>query len=369
MNGSETMFYAVMMASWIVIVLAGCCTPFILRKNVAFGVSVPETEYRNPFFVKLRRVYFIPLLVTGLLLGAASLLSGILAGPAVMTIVNLVAIGVYLILMGVLYLICHFRAKAFKAKQNWTLETVTFASLQVADAHRPVSAWWFLTYPVILAATMAVTFYKYPSLPATVPIHFNAAGNADGFAAKSIGVFLSLPAMQLLMGLLFFGMFLAISRAKTQYAGGNAEEGLKRGARFRKIMANFLLGLGAAIELLFAFIQLGMLGIVAPSVLMVLPFVLIVGILVVLALVMLKVGQSGNRLKKSSGEKPQSAVDDDGNWIGGFLYYNKNDPSLFVEKRFGIGYTLNFGNPVSMIVLLLLIVFIVGAALLPLLLK
>jgi len=31
-------------------------------------------------------------------------------------------------------------------------------------------------------------------------------------------------------------------------------------------------------------------------------------------------------------------------WKFGLLYYNPNDSALMVEKRFGIGYTLNFGN-------------------------
>jgi uncharacterized membrane protein len=35
----------------------------------------------------------------------------------------------------------------------------------------------------------------------------------------------------------------------------------------------------------------------------------------------------------------------------GVFYVNPDDPSLFTPKRFGIGYTLNFGNPRSWLVL------------------
>jgi uncharacterized membrane protein len=31
---------------------------------------------------------------------------------------------------------------------------------------------------------------------------------------------------------------------------------------------------------------------------------------------------------------------------------NRADPTLFVEKRMGLGYTLNLGNPVSWLVVL-----------------
>ena len=38
------------------------------------------------------------------------------------------------------------------------------------------------------------------------------------------------------------------------------------------------------------------------------------------------------------------ALDDDKDWIGGLLYFNPRDPALFVEKRFGIAWGLNYGN-------------------------
>ena len=31
-------------------------------------------------------------------------------------------------------------------------------------------------------------------------------------------------------------------------------------------------------------------------------------------------------------------------WKLGLIYYNPEDSALMVEKRFGIGYTVNFGN-------------------------
>jgi uncharacterized membrane protein len=32
-------------------------------------------------------------------------------------------------------------------------------------------------------------------------------------------------------------------------------------------------------------------------------------------------------------------------WKLGMFYFNRADPAVFLEKRFGLGYTLNFGNP------------------------
>ncbi|WP_285400103.1 DUF5808 domain-containing protein [Lysinibacillus sp. fls2-241-R2A-57] len=44
-------------------------------------------------------------------------------------------------------------------------------------------------------------------------------------------------------------------------------------------------------------------------------------------------------------------VDEDCYWKGGLIYMNRQDPSVFVEKRFGVGWTMNFANPRGYIVI------------------
>ncbi|MFY9689896.1 MAG: DUF5808 domain-containing protein, partial [Candidatus Acidiferrales bacterium] len=46
----------------------------------------------------------------------------------------------------------------------------------------------------------------------------------------------------------------------------------------------------------------------------------------------------------------------DEHWKMGVLYFNPADPALFVEKRFGIGYTLNFGHASSLLIIALVLV-------------
>ncbi|HHS9431022.1 TPA: DUF5808 domain-containing protein, partial [Clostridioides difficile] len=51
-------------------------------------------------------------------------------------------------------------------------------------------------------------------------------------------------------------------------------------------------------------------------------------------------------LKFNSSYSPE---EDEKYWIAGIMYNNPNDPSLMVNKRFGIGWTINFGNPLGKI--------------------
>ena len=69
-------------------------------------------------------------------------------------------------------------------------------------------------------------------------------------------------------------------------------------------------------------------------------------------------GQGGNRIP--SPQRPDSpstgAVGDrteDRFWKLGVFYFNRNDPSVMVERRFGIGYTVNFARPVAWVIALL----------------
>jgi uncharacterized membrane protein len=38
-------------------------------------------------------------------------------------------------------------------------------------------------------------------------------------------------------------------------------------------------------------------------------------------------------------------------WVAGIFYVNANDPALMVRKRYGFGWTLNFGHWISWLIL------------------
>ena len=50
---------------------------------------------------------------------------------------------------------------------------------------------------------------------------------------------------------------------------------------------------------------------------------------------------------------------DNSHWFLGFFYYNKDDKRIFPPKRFGFGWTVNFANPISILVMTLIIIIII----------
>ena len=73
-------------------------------------------------------------------------------------------------------------------------------------------------------------------------------------------------------------------------------------------------------------------------------------VIAILAVFVLAV-QSGGSRSGSASESGRSIPDDC--WKYGVFYFNRDDPALFVPKRFGLnlGYTLNFANRWSWVVL------------------
>lgn len=52
---------------------------------------------------------------------------------------------------------------------------------------------------------------------------------------------------------------------------------------------------------------------------------------------------------------------DDDHWVAGVFYYNPDDPALWVGKRFGIGWTLNFAHAASWLILAALLLLPLAA--------
>src|SRR5699024_12602198 len=89
-----------------------------------------------------------------------------------------------------------------------------------------------------------------------------------------------------------------------------------------------------------------------------LPSFMIFVALVLIAVIVLsiKVGRGGSRDKiQEDIERDVIERDDDEHWKFGIFYFTPQDPALFVEKRFGIGWTNNFARPLSWVLLGLII--------------
>ncbi len=207
---------------------------------------------------------------------------------------------------------------------------------------------------LLLAAAAGWLAVHWPEMPERIPIHWDLAGRPDRWVGKSPAAALG----PLFLTVVNCGMLLLVAGAVSRWSRRIAAAGprARREESFRRITLWILLGseyLGAGITVWLTLamtaggrqLRPGPVGLLA---------VVAVGI-AVMVVVLVRAGQGGSRLEPAAeagaGTGPGDGTEDR-SWKAGIIYWNRRDPALFVEKRFGIGYTLNFGNPWSWVLLL-----------------
>ncbi len=83
-------------------------------------------------------------------------------------------------------------------------------------------------------------------------------------------------------------------------------------------------------------------------------FGLLVGLLIVGAVALTRPRSSSRSEDSDDDREPDGRIhrDDPRYWLAGFIYNNPADPSLFVPKRYGNGFTVNFGRPIGKVFLI-----------------
>ncbi len=340
--------------------------PYLTRKDNFFGISAPESFYGEKRAKKMRKAYS----VVTLLLGAVFVLV-LLLGIRNFSAENQAYLSTALffgmmLCWSILYIYMHNKAKNIKIELNWSEITkpsavadTTFSTRKIA-----VSKMWFIAYAIIIILTVVAGLYFYADMPENVLIRMNADGSQE-YAQKSFGILLIMPATQLLIALVFGFIYYSIKRARPELSADDAKASAQKNAKHRYAWSCFTVFGGMGMLLLFVLIQLEFLGI--------LNNIAYIGSIIftsalILATVVLSIlyGQSGSRLKSSSDAKQSDSInrEDDIYWKKGMFYVNRKDPSLFVEKRFGIGYTVNFARPGAWIFMAVILAVVAGSLLL-----
>jgi len=227
--------------------------------------------------------------------------------------------------------------------------------------HPPII--WPALAIIVLAVATAVDVALYPSLPDPIAVHFNAAGEANAWAAKSVwsvfGILIIGAAAVVLLAVL--SVFAARYSVRIQ-ADDTAQQAALRTQVQRTMLTSVLSELSFVLALGISAIELaqrlfpGVRGAVAGGA---------IGLVVlVMAVVIGNVARGRAQLRPANLRDPRSprpdAVDDDEHWKGGLIYVNRDDPALMVPRRFGLGWTVNLGRPAGIALTIGLLLVIAG---------
>ncbi|PYY27713.1 DUF1648 domain-containing protein [Paenibacillus illinoisensis] len=337
-------------------------TPYLTRETISFGVTVSEYNYYTPILRKLRKTFAaVSLIGNGVIIFVCLFLlrSANEESTAIITGVCTMMFVVYSV---ALHLIFHFKMKRLKgtlptaeAPQRVKIDT-TFRQNKLT-----YSNYWFLIHIAVIVAVAIISILNYDALPSVVPMKYDFQGNVTSSVPKTYLSVLAINLVQLGVVALLMLVNWSIKTSKQQLTTTDPAQFAAKNIQFRRKWSLFTIITGLFLTILFAFIQINMF---VPNLVLLTAISFIVPVVIVLGAIWLSLTgrQGGGKIRNHQEDRERSKeqpVNEDEYWKLGVIYFNPNDPSFTVEKRYGIGWTINFARPLSWVLLLVIIAIVV----------
>ncbi len=213
---------------------------------------------------------------------------------------------------------------------------------------------------VILAVSAAILYMNWAQIPQPFPVHWGLDGKPNRWVDRTP---LNVYGFLLMGGLICLSMAaMASPMLRSRRISVTGERG-RNERKFRRLNLWTLLLSEYAIAFSFGGLPiLTVLGGTSAGPVFVAVTLLLSGVMVAM---LIRQGQGGSRLSTANlSHNPTGDRTPDNCWKWGAFYVNPDDPALFVEKRFGLGYTVNLGNRWSWVLLLTILVLPLGTILL-----
>lgn len=343
----------ILVITWVFVAVLLVIQPWFTRRNVLFGVVFATDDIWKEKRAKKTRVRYLLAMTAGSVLISLGVLGWCLAAKlsvAASVVPYLVGITALLVYGTIVFIIYHAKTLELKSETGRnTGMTRNRISVETSapDSETVVSAaWLWLLLPIVLAV-WGVAIFGYSAMPERIPTHYSFTA-ADAWAPKSWMIVLFPALMATAIGVMLLIGCLFTRRAPASVRGN--PEAAPEAFRFRKYMIYLMLILGVFAEATFLLIEIGSLKALPPLLfeLPVLPDLAVTVALFVIYFRFVRVSEPKGPI-----------LDDDAKWVLGMFYYNPSDPSTFVEKRTGIGYTINFARPGGLILMIAIVIFLI----------
>lgn len=349
-------------------------TPYINRRDIPFGVSIPVTDKTKEVVNVQKKSYLFINLGIAIIINIGIFLYGQFK-PNIpeekLVYLCIVSLFIMLGISLVSYVLKHNELK--KYKQTLSLEMKQTKKIVVDLSFRDEKLIFPTSYLVginlaFVLVTVLLTVFNYQNIPDKLVTQWDFNMNPTTITEKTWGSVMMIPAMQVFITIVMAISNQAYLSAKQQIDGKNPTASSTKSKKFRRQSSLLNLVISILTQLLFVSIQLvTVFESISPKVVMILSLVFTILIIGLVLWFSLYYGQSGDRLKTieiNEEEAPKGNIvtgDDDENWKLGMFYFNKQDPSFWVEKRMGVGMTFNLAKWQSW-------AFLIGVIVLPLLL-
>ncbi|MGX9132890.1 DUF1648 domain-containing protein [Rummeliibacillus sp. JY-2-4R] len=341
--------------------------PYMVKKTVVFGVSIPATFINHIMVKRVKRIYSMALASIWIVMFIGYIVWCLLipSNDDLQVIVGTSLLFLLIIMSMLFYAYFHRKLQLEKQQQQWGIDLkevkLVDTSLRGKDEMLPLA--YYIGLVVIPLILIIYTYSQYPLLPEQIPTHWGANGEPNAFTEKNPFTAISLPLMMLVLQIMFAAMSQGTKISGIKISVINTKESTRKQIEKRKYTSWFMFLTALLITMLFSLLQLTTIhhNVIGQGIMLTIFIIFMVVILVGSIIFSIKVSSLEKKNKYLNYPNGVMDVDEDRYWKGGLLYFNKDDSSLFVEKRFGIGWTINFARPMSYLLVfvpLIIILFI-----------
>ncbi|MFL8725207.1 DUF5808 domain-containing protein [Clostridioides difficile] len=317
--------------------------PYFVGKKHIYGVSIDQEHKNYNYFIKLDKEF-------KKLLSLGFIIDFILVFILVFTFNKLelsyfIGIIGFLLYESILYIHTHKKAKKLKSEIYSKLGHIDIDSKLMVDMDfinkkNKIIKKFKIIYLIPILFTLGMSIFiafNYNQLPDSIATHWNINGSPDVFIDKSfLNVFKLIGTDFCLMVLLYITSIGSI-KSRIKIDTNRIEESRVENIKYLNKIGYLFLILMIIMTTQFFTTLLSIKTKLSTA-------MNITTLLVIIYLIATYINSPN--LKFNSSYSPE---EDEKYWIAGIMYNNPNDPSLMVNKRFGIGWTINFGNPLGKI--------------------
>jgi uncharacterized membrane protein len=306
---------------WTLVVLAMSSLEYLMpelsRPGIAFSITVTEEFRRSEAHSKIVRRYRRGIALSALAglfvaMGGVAQLDG-WSGPGAFTI------------QYVIFLVSFAMARSATAKYRVAPDPVREAEFTRREP--PIMLALLVIAPLIaMCAALAWTYANWQLIPDPYPVHWGLNGQPDLWVQRTplhvYGMLGLLAGVAAVLAFFGYGFLFWVRRPdgtqeRSWYRLPAGWIAIVLGAEYF-VAASAMLPLGMDVHP----VELILLSLLAAS-----------------SLCLIVIGPIGSRAPSRTNDYTP-----DGAWKLGIFYYNPEDAALFVEKRFGLGWTVNFGQ-------------------------
>lgn len=217
-----------------------------------------------------------------------------------------------------------------------------------------------ILFGLCICISLASLFYviiNYENIPDIMITHWGAGGKADGYSHKNIFTVFFMNFIDIGMVILFVFIGIGSITSDTYIDTENLDENIKKAIKYLNGLGYSTFILTLSIQSITSTIPIFMIkqknfplwlsisSLITP---------IVISIFLIYYYMMLD-------SLKPKGKNGYTIENDDEKWIYGFIYYNKEDPRVMVDKRFGMGWNINMATFTGKFIFLNILLILIGS--------